>query len=56
MSPSRMFDVSAGYISSAPRRIHDMHRYQPLSFTDVIVKSSNVGAIKIGQRARARKW
>ena len=26
-----------------------MHRYQALSFMDVIVKSSNVGAIKIGQ-------
>jgi cell division protein FtsI (penicillin-binding protein 3) len=48
MSPSRMFDVSSGYISFGPRRIHDMHRYGQLSFTDVIVKSSNVGAIKIG--------
>ena len=48
MSPQRMFDVSSGYISFGPRRIHDMHRYGQLSFTDVIVKSSNVGAIKIG--------
>ena len=30
------------------RVINDMHRYGPLSFTDVIVKSSNVGAIKVG--------
>jgi cell division protein FtsI/penicillin-binding protein 2 len=44
-----MFDTSAGYIAFGPRRIHDMHRYQALSFMDVIVKSSNVGAIKIGQ-------
>jgi cell division protein FtsI (penicillin-binding protein 3) len=49
MPTSRMFDTSAGYISFGPRRIHDMHRYQALSFMDVIVKSSNVGAIKIGQ-------
>jgi cell division protein FtsI (penicillin-binding protein 3) len=49
MSPQRMFDTSAGYISFGPRRIHDMHRYEALTFTDVIVKSSNVGAIKIGQ-------
>jgi cell division protein FtsI (penicillin-binding protein 3) len=49
MPTSRMFDTSAGYIAFGPRRIHDMHRYQALSFMDVIVKSSNVGAIKIGQ-------
>ncbi len=30
------------------RQIHDVHRYGVLSFTDVIVKSSNVGAIKVG--------
>jgi cell division protein FtsI (penicillin-binding protein 3) len=49
MSPQRMFDTSAGYITFGPRRIHDYHRYPELSFTDVIVKSSNVGVIKIGQ-------
>jgi cell division protein FtsI (penicillin-binding protein 3) len=49
MPLTRMFDTSAGYITFGPRRIHDMHRYPPLSFMDVIVKSSNVGAIKIGQ-------
>ena len=30
------------------RQIDDVHRYGVLSFTDVIVKSSNVGAIKVG--------
>jgi cell division protein FtsI (penicillin-binding protein 3) len=30
--------------------VKDVHRYGVLSFTDVIVKSSNVGAIKIGSR------
>ena len=30
------------------RQIDDVHRYGILSFTDVIVKSSNVGAIKVG--------
>jgi cell division protein FtsI (penicillin-binding protein 3) len=49
MPPTRMFDVSAGYVTFGSRRIHDMHRYGVLSFTDVIVKSSNTGAIKIGQ-------
>jgi cell division protein FtsI (penicillin-binding protein 3) len=50
-----MFDTSAGYISFGPRRIHDMHRYQALSFMDVIVKSSNVGAIKVGLRTGAER-
>lgn len=41
-------DVSAGLIRFGSRVINDDHRYGVLSFTDVIVKSSNVGAIKIG--------
>ena len=41
-------DVSAGMIRFGARRIDDVHRYGVLSFTDVIVKSSNVGAIKVG--------
>jgi len=49
MPPTQMFDVSSGYVTFGTRRIHDMHRYGMLSFTDVIVKSSNTGAIKIGQ-------
>ena len=55
MPTTRMFDTSAGYITFGPRRIHDMHRYQALSFMDVIVKSSNVGAIKIGLRVGAER-
>jgi cell division protein FtsI (penicillin-binding protein 3) len=43
-------DVSAGMIRFGARQIDDVHRYDTLSFTDVIVKSSNVGAIKIGLR------
>ena len=41
-------DVSAGLIRFGSRVIDDDHRYGVLSFTDVIVKSSNVGAIKVG--------
>jgi cell division protein FtsI/penicillin-binding protein 2 len=49
MSPDRMFDVSAGLIRFGKYTIHDDHHYTaPLSLTDVIVHSSNVGAIKIG--------
>ena len=46
-----LFDVSAGFISVGNRRVPDMsvHR-QPLSFDEVIYKSSNVGAIMVGLR------
>ena len=48
VTPGEIIDVSAGLIRFGSRVIDDMHRYGPLSFTDVIVKSSNVGAIKVG--------
>jgi cell division protein FtsI (penicillin-binding protein 3) len=53
--PSDIIDVSHGWISIGSRRINDMHRYGPLSFEDVIVKSSNVGAIKVGFRVGAER-
>jgi len=46
--PTDLFDVSAGQIRLGQRVVEDVHRYGVLSFTDVLVKSSNVGAIKIG--------
>ncbi len=49
-TPDEPIDVSAGLIQVASRVIKDVHRYDLLSFTDVIVKSSNVGAIKVGTR------
>ncbi len=51
--PEEIIDVSAGLIRFGSRVINDMHRYGPLSFTDVLVKSSNVGAIRIGARVGA---
>ena len=45
-----VFDVSAGYIRIGRDRIPDFTTYGPLTFTDVIVKSSNVGAILVGLR------
>jgi cell division protein FtsI (penicillin-binding protein 3) len=44
----RAIDVSGGRIQIGQRVVHDTHDYGVLSFTDVIVKSSNVGAIRIG--------
>jgi cell division protein FtsI/penicillin-binding protein 2 len=49
-SPSDLIDASAGVWRSGSRRVTEAknHNYGVLSFTDVLVKSSNVGAIKIG--------
>jgi cell division protein FtsI (penicillin-binding protein 3) len=43
-------NVAGGRIQIGSRVVHDTHDYGVLSFTDVIVMSSNVGAIKIGLR------
>ena len=45
-----LFDVSRGSITIGGSTIPDMHTYGVLSLEDVIVKSSNVGAIQIGLR------
>ena len=45
-----IFDVSAGYIRIAGDIIRDFRPNPPLSFIDVVVKSSNVGAIRVGLR------
>lgn len=50
VQPGDLIDVSAGMIRFGSRLIRDDHRYNVLSFSDVIVKSSNVGAIKVGLR------
>jgi cell division protein FtsI (penicillin-binding protein 3) len=49
VSPSDPIDVSAGMIKFAGRPpIEDVFRYGVLTFAEVIAKSSNVGAIKVG--------
>lgn len=50
VEPDEMFDVSAGVIRVDQDLIPDFHVYDQLSFTDVLVKSSNVGAIMVGLR------
>jgi len=45
-----VIDVSGGKIRFGSRVIDDTHNYGSLTFTDVMVKSSNVGAIKVGLR------
>lgn len=43
-------DCAPGHIRFGSRVIRDVHTYGVLPFSDVIVKSSNVGAIKVGLR------
>ena len=54
MPIATMIDTNPGVIHiagrSRPVTEYQHHNYQVLSFTDVIVRSSNVGAIKIGLR------
>ena len=46
--PDDPIDVRAGMIRFGSRQIEDVYRHDTLSFTDVIVKSSNVGTIMVG--------
>jgi cell division protein FtsI (penicillin-binding protein 3) len=55
LTPESPIDCAPGYILIGRRRVNDVHRYGLLSFTDVIVKSSNVGAIKAGFRVGAEQ-
>jgi cell division protein FtsI (penicillin-binding protein 3) len=52
-----LIDTSPGLIRIGSRVVDEYrgHNYGTLSFTDVIVKSSNVGAIKIGFRVGAER-
>ena len=55
ITPHDTIDVSAGLIRFGSRVINDMHRYDQLTFADVVVKSSNVGAIKVGLKLGAER-
>ncbi len=45
-----MIDCSCGAYRMGPRILHDHHSYGSLSVEDVLVKSSNIGMAKIGER------
>ena len=57
VKPSDFIDTNPGVIRFGSRVIDEdkHHNYGLLTFTDVIVKSSNVGAIKIGLRVGAER-
>ena len=46
--PDDVINVAGGRIRFGSRVIEDTHDYGSLTFTNVIVKSSNVGAIRVG--------
>jgi len=56
LKPTDLIDCSPGFIKIGGRKpITDTHRYSILTFEDVIVKSSNVGAIRAGLRIGAER-
>jgi cell division protein FtsI (penicillin-binding protein 3) len=55
VAPDEPIDVSAGNIRFGARVIDDDHRHGVLSFADVLVLSSNVGAIKVGLKLGAER-
>jgi cell division protein FtsI/penicillin-binding protein 2 len=57
MPVTSMIDTSPGVIHIGPRAVREAsgHNYGVLSFSDVLVKSSNVGAIKIGFRVGSER-
>jgi cell division protein FtsI (penicillin-binding protein 3) len=55
IDPDDPIDCAPGYIRFGSRLIRDVHAYGVLPFSDVIAKSSNVGAIKVGQRLGAER-
>jgi cell division protein FtsI (penicillin-binding protein 3) len=50
IEPTESFDCMRGAYRMGPRVLHDHHRYGVLSLEDVLIKSSNIGMAKIGER------
>ncbi len=48
--PWDRFDCGAGRIEVGGKAIHDVHRHGVLTFHEILMKSSNVGAVQIAQR------
>ncbi len=59
LTPKTLIDCEMGIWKYGPRVLHDHHPYGRLSVSDVISKSSNIGAAKVGVllgRERLWKW
>ena len=55
LSPEDVFDCEHGEYRMGRRVLHDHHPYGALNLTDVLVKSSNIGMAKIGERLQNQK-
>jgi len=51
-----MFDCHNGVYTIRDRQITDVHPYTQLSFDDIIIHSSNIGAAQIGRRLGSEKY
>ncbi|MFC1892226.1 penicillin-binding protein [Thermodesulfobacteriota bacterium] len=49
VSPNTKFDCEMGEFRVNDKTIHDTKKYGILNVSDIVVKSSNIGAVKIGQ-------
>ena len=50
VTPSTQFDCEGGKFEVGGRTVHDTHEYGVLTVSEIISLSSNIGAIKIGQK------
>ncbi len=50
LRPDEIFNCEGGEYHMGRRVLHDHHKYGQLTITDILVKSSNIGMAKIGQR------
>jgi len=50
VTPLTEFDCEEGSFRVGGRVVHDTHEYDTLTVADIVVRSSNIGAIKIGQK------
>ncbi|MBN2400054.1 MAG: penicillin-binding protein 2 [Candidatus Aminicenantes bacterium] len=55
-APGEMFNCHQGVYMIKDRRITDVHPFDRLSFEDIIIQSSNIGAAGIGQRLGKEKY
>jgi cell division protein FtsI (penicillin-binding protein 3) len=55
LDPDDPVDCAPGFITFGSRTIRDVHTYGVMPFSDVIAKSSNVGAIRVGLRLGAER-
>lgn len=56
VSPSTRFNCEEGKYKFGGRIIHDTHKYGTLSVPEVIAFSSNIGAVKMGERLGYAKF